>query len=325
MAPIALYVFYCAKHSLPPCSAANCLPPGNLTWPHALRVGELTWMRVKMAAPLKAMAACLLLTAIVLYLRVLVHVDLTPPEHHTWGPRKGATAGVAGAAAQRQSGAKNDGWLASVRRFTSRISGTAAAPSEWTAPALSELPALAQPSILDLSYASDVTTQSSAPSVPPPAVPARPMREVAEAPPPRAGGTARPNPFSPAAAGTTVAEAPPQPSVPAVPATPSAKTYTGRVLIFTMDSIKQYEENAKRGGPAGEIAIRKCLQDGLTSMGLAIDVAGSDAEFFRFAEQIERYSLIFLDPWTFVSPGYKPRSFLIGRESRVFLLSFFGG
>lgn len=91
-----------------------------------------------------------------------------------------------------------------------------------------------------------------------------------------------------------------------------------------MDSLQQYIDNAKRGGPAGEITIRKCLQSVLTEMGLQLDVARDDAEFFRFARNIDAYSLIILDPWTFVSPGYKPRDFLIGREDRVFLLSFFG-
>jgi hypothetical protein len=98
------------------------------------------------------------------------------------------------------------------------------------------------------------------------------------------------------------------------------------VLIFTMDSLTGYIENAKRGGPAGEILIRENLQRALVAMGAELHVAGSDEEFARLSAEpaAGQYALIFLDPWTFVGPGWIPRPFLAGRESRTFLLSFFG-
>jgi len=100
-----------------------------------------------------------------------------------------------------------------------------------------------------------------------------------------------------------------------------------RVLLFTMDSLTQYVENAARGGPAGEILIRQRLQAALAALGGTVDVAASDDQFeqlTRTTAQVDAYSLIFLDPWTFVGRGWVPRPLIAGREGRVFLLSFFG-
>lgn len=35
------------------------------------------------------------------------------------------------------------------------------------------------------------------------------------------------------------------------------RSASGRVLIFTMDSISAYEERSRKGGAAGEITIRR--------------------------------------------------------------------
>lgn len=92
-----------------------------------------------------------------------------------------------------------------------------------------------------------------------------------------------------------------------------------------MDSLKAYVAHSKAGGPAGEMTVRLCLEEALQHFGFDIDVADSDAAFFRFArDDIDKYALIILDPWTFVDPGFVPRPFLLGREDRVFLLDFFG-
>ena len=104
----------------------------------------------------------------------------------------------------------------------------------------------------------------------------------------------------------------------------TGRQYAGRALVFTMDSIVSYVSNAKHGGPAGEIVVRKCLTHALNAMGIQVDVATSDNEFFRLAKGIADYNLIFLDEWTVVDKTHKPRSFLKGLEDRVFLLSFFG-
>ena len=74
-------------------------------------------------------------------------------------------------------------------------------------------------------------------------------------------------------------------------------------LIFTMDSITEYVANSKSGGPAGEIIIRESLEWGLRELGVEPVVATSDAEFAALTATPDAYDLIFLDPWTFVSPG----------------------
>jgi hypothetical protein len=100
-----------------------------------------------------------------------------------------------------------------------------------------------------------------------------------------------------------------------------------KALIFTMDSIVDYVEGSKRGGPAGEILIRECLQKGLRALGGEVTVATSDAEFNLLTASegsVDKFDLFFLDPWTAFGAGWQPRPFLLGRESQTFLLSFFG-
>jgi Glycosyltransferase family 18 len=102
------------------------------------------------------------------------------------------------------------------------------------------------------------------------------------------------------------------------------RQFDRRALIFTMDSLAQYVGAAAKGGPAGEIKIRRCLETGLRALGIETIVAHSDAEFFAAAESIETFDFVFVDPWTLVGPDWKPRAFLRGREHTVIILSFFG-
>ena len=128
----------------------------------------------------------------------------------------------------------------------------------------------------------------------------------------------------PSAAGR--GEAPPdRPAPPA--ASPADRDSPGggkRVLLFTMDAIDSYVASAKRGGPAGEIAVRKALVGGLRSLGFAVDVARSDDEFQRMSAAAEAYDLFVLDAWTWAGKGWKPRPFLVGRERQLYILDFFG-
>jgi hypothetical protein len=105
-----------------------------------------------------------------------------------------------------------------------------------------------------------------------------------------------------------------------IPPLPAGK----KALLFTMDSITDYVRRAAGGGPAGEILVRESLAWGLAELGISLDVATSDAEFARLSSTPDDYALFFLDPWTYVAPGWTPRAFLAGREQRTFLLSFFG-
>ena len=54
-----------------------------------------------------------------------------------------------------------------------------------------------------------------------------------------------------------------------------------------MDSMPQYEANARKGGASGEVTIRKSLVAGLAELGVAVDVAQSDADFDRLAANID--------------------------------------
>ena len=98
-----------------------------------------------------------------------------------------------------------------------------------------------------------------------------------------------------------------------------------KVLVFTMDSTSAYEANAKKGGAAGEITIRKSLTRGLRDLGATVDVCSSDADFERRCS-VKRcdYEALVLDAWTWAAPGWRPKASLLGREKRVLLLDFFG-
>mmetsp|Transcript_29837 Transcript_29837/g.70898 ORF Transcript_29837/g.70898 Transcript_29837/m.70898 type:complete len:459 (-) Transcript_29837:341-1717(-) len=101
-----------------------------------------------------------------------------------------------------------------------------------------------------------------------------------------------------------------------------------RVLVFTMDSTTRYLENAKRGGPAGELVVRKALLKGLGHFGFEVDVASSERDLAQLREGMQgrgkEYDFFFFDQWTYLEKSGRPKSFLFGQEQRLFLLDFFG-
>lgn len=99
-----------------------------------------------------------------------------------------------------------------------------------------------------------------------------------------------------------------------------------RAFVFTMDSLYGVIEAAGKGGPAGEIRVRTSLQAALEALGIECDVAGSDAEMESrvLPDGSLPHDLIIMDEWTLRAPGGQVRRFVLGRESDVFLLAFFG-
>ncbi|RYG42283.1 hypothetical protein EON68_02040 [archaeon] len=88
---------------------------------------------------------------------------------------------------------------------------------------------------------------------------------------------------------------------PAASSTPALAPLRGRrAFLFTMDSISAYVEAAARGGPAGEIVVRRSLEHALEQLGVQLDVATSDAQFEHMTRQgaVDQYDFIFLDPMT---------------------------
>lgn len=98
-----------------------------------------------------------------------------------------------------------------------------------------------------------------------------------------------------------------------------------KALVFTMDSIQSRVDESKQGGASGEITIRVSLQKGLRDLGVGCKVARSDAEFEREAQNMDRFDLVFLDPWTWAGKGWVLKPFLRGHERKIFILDFFGG
>lgn len=99
-----------------------------------------------------------------------------------------------------------------------------------------------------------------------------------------------------------------------------------RAFIFTMDSLSGFTDNAKRGGAAGELLVREALQWALSELGVEVIVANSDEsmEEMTRGSLAAKYDLFFFDPWTVTDRNSKLRSYLIGRERNVYILSFFG-
>ncbi|GMH94711.1 hypothetical protein TL16_g12982 [Triparma laevis f. inornata] len=96
------------------------------------------------------------------------------------------------------------------------------------------------------------------------------------------------------------------------------------LLLFTMDSIKTYSQSASKGGPAGEIIIRKSLTTTLSSLypNLRISVASSDSEMETLGS-LSKFDVYVFDPWTWAGPGWKLRPFITD-PSKLFILDFFG-
>jgi hypothetical protein len=99
-----------------------------------------------------------------------------------------------------------------------------------------------------------------------------------------------------------------------------------RAFIFTMDSLSGFTENAKRGGAAGELIVREALQWALSELGVEIIVADSDESMEKLTSGglATKYDLFFFDPWTVTDKNMQLRSYLLGREKSVYILSFFG-
>ena len=115
------------------------------------------------------------------------------------------------------------------------------------------------------------------------------------------------------------------PAPPVAPSPPPAAAEgLKHILVFTMDTISSYGEAAGKGGPAGEILVTSCLVAALQHLGVKVTVASSDLEFAAAGRRIEDFDGVVLDPWTVFGPGYKPRPFLVGRESTTWILDFFG-
>jgi len=102
------------------------------------------------------------------------------------------------------------------------------------------------------------------------------------------------------------------------------KTVTVTALLYTMDSINTYADNASKGGPAGELTVRHSLEEALDSFGVQLTVATNDDEMLRLGEE-KGYDIYIFDPWTWAGKGWKPRPFLVGKEKSTFILDFFGG
>lgn len=97
-----------------------------------------------------------------------------------------------------------------------------------------------------------------------------------------------------------------------------------KALIFTMDSLTTYVQNAKHGGPAGEITVRRSLERAMRAIGVEIVVAGSDAEYETHIPNMMSFAVIFVDQWTAMNRLNRFRPELAATVDRVYLLSFFG-
>lgn len=96
-----------------------------------------------------------------------------------------------------------------------------------------------------------------------------------------------------------------------------------KVLIFTMDSIESYESNSLIGGAAGEILIRKSLENAFIKyLDVDVHVCTSDQEFEQ--SNVTLYDFVILDPWTWAGPGWIPKTPIRGQEHKLYLLDFFG-
>lgn len=117
------------------------------------------------------------------------------------------------------------------------------------------------------------------------------------------------------------------PLLPTQPPTPPPKlrSKTRSALVYTMDSIKDYVENSRQGGAAGEILVRRCLETALKDLGVDVIVIESDAEFNALsAADTAAFDMILLDPWTWAAKGWVPKPSLVGRSDKVYILDFFG-
>lgn len=98
-----------------------------------------------------------------------------------------------------------------------------------------------------------------------------------------------------------------------------------RALLFTMDTLTETVRASKRGGPSGEIVVRKALSEGLRELGVSLYAAASDAEFEERMLRAEEYTMLILDIWTWTADGRgRPKECLKAHMNKVFLMDFFG-
>lgn len=97
---------------------------------------------------------------------------------------------------------------------------------------------------------------------------------------------------------------------------------TKKAVLFTMDSIAEYERNSLKGGAAGEIIVRKALQYALHHYNISLDIITSDEQFSR--KQMSAYDIVLLDPWTWAAKGWIPKANIKGFDDRIYILDFFG-
>ena len=132
---------------------------------------------------------------------------------------------------------------------------------------------------------------------------------------------------------------PPPPPAPPAPPTPRAPVIShhapsagalagekrGEVLIFTMDSLQQREDDSKKGGAIGERHMRRALEQALEKLGFKVTTCVSDAEFDREVVK-PSYTHFVTDPWTWAGRGWRPKGRLAERGvgQHTFLLDFFG-
>eukprot|EP00600_Ochromonadales_sp_CCMP1393_P005461 CAMPEP_0174960418 /NCGR_PEP_ID=MMETSP0004_2-20121128/3695_1 /TAXON_ID=420556 /ORGANISM="Ochromonas sp., Strain CCMP1393" /LENGTH=277 /DNA_ID=CAMNT_0016208793 /DNA_START=226 /DNA_END=1056 /DNA_ORIENTATION=- len=106
------------------------------------------------------------------------------------------------------------------------------------------------------------------------------------------------------------------------PATGHVTKISKTAVIFTMDSIESYEKNSLAGGAAGELTIRRSLEHAFGELGVTVKVLKSDTEFNKC--DLNKFDIIILDPWTWAARGWVPKRNLVGQESKVYILDFFG-
>jgi len=91
-----------------------------------------------------------------------------------------------------------------------------------------------------------------------------------------------------------------------------------------MDSLSTRVSASNRGGPSGEIVVRKALAQGLLGFGVSSVVADTESKFTEHMKHAGEYCMIILDLWTWAARGGKAKPFLKPHMKKVFLLDFFG-
>ena len=70
------------------------------------------------------------------------------------------------------------------------------------------------------------------------------------------------------------------------------------------------------------MAVRYALQEAFDHFGVKYKIIKSDQEFDR--ESLAAYDMVLLDSWTWAAKGWVPKRNIVGHESKIFILDFFG-